>query len=477
MSNSLERRGFLKGALAAAALAPLAGSLASCAGGNTTETPAPTAGNTAGGTNSPAAGGDDNPFGVQAGDYVAHIFNGGYGVSYAEFAAKVVGEKHSGVKVSVVKGQQISQELQAKFASGDQLPAVIDNAGAGKIALATIINEVEDLTSVVESKNYEGTVIKDTLFPGVLEDGMVDGKLPQIRYVMTVFAVWYSRSLFKENGWEFPKTWDEAIALGAKAKEKGKYLFAWGTEAANYYLEMALTSAIKEGGPEVRMNIDNLAENAWRAPAIQAVFGKLKEIIDAGYFKPGGSGTKFTAAQAQWSQGQEALLYPSGAWIENEMKSQTKEGFEMVGAPAPTVSASPKMPYESLHSAADESYIVPSKGNPAVGKEFMRAMLSKDAAANFAKEIKSPTIVKDTVPADGFGSTALASQMEMLKNAGENVFSWNYENYYGLGKQHLVEWNAFMDGKRSVEELTNNMQKIMDDKRNDASVEKYKVEK
>ena len=44
-----------------------------------------------------------------------------------------------------------------------------------------------------------------------------------------------------------------------------------------------------------------------------------------------------------FSNGQEALLYPSGSWIENEMKDQTKAGFEMTGAPVPVVSASPKI--------------------------------------------------------------------------------------------------------------------------------------
>lgn len=468
MSNSMKRRGFLKGALATAALAPLAGTLASCAGGKS------------GGTSTTAGTADksaDNPFGVAKGDYIAHIFNGGYGVSYAEFAAKAVGQKQAGVNITVRKGQQIGTELQAAFASGKNLPAVIDNAGAGKIALATIINDIEDLTDVVNGKNYEGKVIKDTLFPGVLNDSTVNGKLAEIRYVLTVFAMWYSASLFKENGWEPPKTWDEVLALGAKAKEKGKYLFVWGQEAANYYLEMALTSAVKEGGAEVRIAVDNLDPKAWSHAAIKSVFGKLKECVDKGYFKPGGSGTKFTAAQAQWSNNQEALLYPSGAWIENEMKSQTKDGFQMTGFPVPTVSASPKLPYESLHSAADESYIVPSKGNVAVGKEFMRAMLSADAAANFAKEIKSPSIVKDTVPEDGFGSTALASQMKMLKAAGENVFSWRYDSYYGLGKEHLVEWNAFLDGKRTVDELIAGMQAISDKRLNDAQIKKYKVEK
>ena len=41
---------------------------------------------------------------------------------------------------------------------------------------------------------------------------------------------------------------------------------------------------------------------------MQAVFNGLKKIIDAGYVKPGGAGTQFTAAQSQWSDA--AGLHP-----------------------------------------------------------------------------------------------------------------------------------------------------------------------
>ena len=40
---------------------------------------------------------DTNPFGVQSGSTVdAVIFNGGYGIDYAEFAAKQVGRSSPG---------------------------------------------------------------------------------------------------------------------------------------------------------------------------------------------------------------------------------------------------------------------------------------------------------------------------------------------------------------------------------------------
>jgi N-acetylglucosamine transport system substrate-binding protein len=463
----LQRRQFLKFALAAAAITPLAGSLASCAAGGGSDTPA---------TQETGAVSADNPFGVPANSAVdAVIFNGGYGIDYVEFAAKQMQTLHEGVTVKVSPSTQIAQELQPRFVAGDP-PELIDNSGAGNIGIATIIAQLEDLTSVIDAPNVEGTKIRDTLFGGVLEPGTFDGKLAAINYALTVYALWYSASLFEENSWTPPKTWDEAYELGMKAKEKNKYLFVWGKEAATYYQTLAICSAIKQGGDEVRLSLENLKPD-WRSQqAVQDVFNGMKKIIDAKMFKPGGSGTQFTAAQSQWSNDQDALLYPSGSWIENEMKDATKEGFKMTGAPEPTVTSSSSMPYEALHSAAGEPFVIPSQGkNVAGGKELLRVMLSKEAATNFAKTKLAPTVVKDTVPADGFGSTALVSQTTMLSAAGENIFSWQFVDYYGMNKDQLVLWNTFLDGKSSVADLTKGLQGITDKVANDSSVTKIEI--
>ena len=461
----MDRRVFLKGAVATAALFPLGGLLASCAASGGTSSGGPT-----------GAVSGKNPFGVPKNSTVdAVIFNGGYGIAYAQNAGKVMEREMSGVTVKVSPSTQIAQELQPRFVGGNP-PDVIDDSGAGLIGINTILDQLEDLNSVVNAKNLEGTTIKDTLYPGVLAPGLFGSKLAAINYVLTVFAIWHSDSLFKQNGWEVPKTWDEAMALGAKAKAKGKFLFGWGKEAATYYLTMAIESAIKEGGDEVRLALDNLQPKCWSHPAVQSTLNALEKIVKAGYVKPGGSGTQFTAAQAQWSNAEQFLLYPSGSWIENEMKSQTKAGFAMTGSPTPTVTSGAKMPYTALHSASAEAYIVPSKGsNKAGGKEYLRVMLSKEAAGNFAKTTLASTIVKGTIPADAFGSTALKSQLAMLQGAGNDVFTWGFVDRYGLNPDLLVLWNSFLAGNSSVATLTAGMQKITDKVANDSSVKKVKV--
>ena len=161
------------------------------------------------------------------------------------------------------------------------------------------------------------------------------------------------------------------------------------------------------------------------------------------------------------------------------MKDQTKSGFKMTGAPEPTVTSNSKLPWEALHSAAGEGYIVPSQGkNVAGGKEFLRAMLSKDAAVNFAKTKLSSTIVKGTVPADGFGSTALQSQIKLLEAAGSNIFSWtvlNPADLYGMNTDQLVVWNSFLSGGSDVAKLTKGLQDITDKVANDDSIKKVQV--
>lgn len=461
-ARALGRRTLLRGTLAAAVAVPFGGVLAGCA--------------TAGGGSTKQETGkksDDNPFGVPDGSTIdAVIFNGGYGYDYVTFAGKEVKKKLPKVTPKISPSTQISQELQPRFAGGDP-PDLIDNSGSGEITFTSIQDQLEELTDVVNATNYEGKKIADTLYPGTIDSGTYGGKLLQLNYVLSLYGVWYSASLFEKNGWTPPNTWDELLDLGAKAKEKKKFLFVWGKEAATYYQTLAMDAAVKEAGDDFRLPLENLKPKSWSHPAIQKVFGYLETAVKKGYFKPGGSGTQFTAAQAQWSNAQDAILYPSGSWIENEMKDQIKEGFEMTGFVTPDISDHGAMPHQALHSTAGEGFIVPTQGkNPAGGKELLRAMLSPKAAANFAKTKLAPTVVKDTLPEDAFGSTALKSQVKMLEDAGTNTFRFDTIGNYGMNTDQLVVWNSFLSGKIDAKGLTSKLQKIMDKVAKDDSVKK-----
>ncbi|MEZ5086873.1 MAG: hypothetical protein R2722_11705 [Tessaracoccus sp.] len=82
------------------------------------------------------------------------------------------------------------------------------------------------------------------------------------------------------------------------------------------------------------------------------------------------------------------------------MLDNTAEGFRMTCSAVPTLTSSPTLPPSAIHASAAEPFVVPTAaGNVAGGKEFLRTMLSHDAAAQFAVTNLVPTVVKNTVPA------------------------------------------------------------------------------
>ncbi|MDR2996820.1 MAG: N-acetylglucosamine/diacetylchitobiose ABC transporter substrate-binding protein [Microbacterium sp.] len=466
-NTSISRRNLLRGAIATAALVPFGMTLASCA--------AP-GGSSGGGEKGKVTA--DNPFGVAANSKVdAVIFNGGYGIDYVENSAKIMAANKNlgGVTVKVSSSTKIAQELQPRFVGGNP-PDLIDNSGANSIGWNTILDQLEELDDVFEANNLEGTKIADTVYGGVKDPGTFDGKFKALNYVMTIYGIWYSGSLFEKEGYQVPKTWQDLPALGAAAKAKGKYLFLWGKEAATYYQTLVIDSAVIQGGDDVRLPLENLDPKAWSNPIIQEILTILYDLIKAGYMKPGGGGTQFTQAQSQWSLDQAALLYPSGSWIENEMKKQTAPDFKMMGMTELPLNDKQTTPAGFARAEAGEPFIVPSKSkNPAGGKELLRTMLSKESATAFAKSKFAPTIVKGTVPADGFGSTALQSQGKMLEAAGDNVFTIKSTNLYGMNSDQLPIWNSFLAGGMTVAEITKQLQALVDKVANDSSITKIEI--
>src|SRR5699024_2139742 len=107
--------------------------------------------------------------------------------------------------------------------------------------------------------------------------------------------------------------------------------------------------------------------------------------------------------------------------------------------------------------------------------ELLRIMLSEESASNFSQEKLAPTVIAGLVPEDGFGSTALVSQTDMLDAAGEDIFTFNFVATYGMNQEQLPIWNSFLSGDKTVESLTNDLQAITDRIANDDSIDKIEV--
>ena len=81
--------------------------------------------------------------------------------------------------------------------------------------------------------------------------------------------MWYNKALFKEKGWEVPKTWDEFFELGKKAKDEGIALYTYQGQAPGYNEAVIFPMLASAAGEETVEKIFNYEEGAWKDPNVK----------------------------------------------------------------------------------------------------------------------------------------------------------------------------------------------------------------
>lgn len=346
------------------------------------------------------------------------FFQGGYGIDYIKYAADLFAKLHPGSEVSVEGIQGVGEKLRPRFIAGNP-PDVIDNSGAGNLDTAALASEglLLDLAPLMNAPAFDtpGKTFAETLFPGSQAGGVFDGKQLALNMAYTVFGVWYSKSLFEEKGWTYPKTWDDMLGLCETIQSEGMACWTYQGQYPQYMVFGLLEGLVyKLGGDAVWKAVDNLEPDAWRQEAIVTAVNQVAQLASKGYIMPGTEALNHTESQTEWLKGKAAFI-PSGTWLENEMRGVTPEGFDMVVAGSPG-------PGNAIVAAAGETYFVPAQAkNPEAGMEYLRCLLSKASAAFFAQNVSSiMPVVGGTEGVDV--SPSMQSALVAVEAAGNGIF-------------------------------------------------------
>ncbi|MEV4760955.1 N-acetylglucosamine/diacetylchitobiose ABC transporter substrate-binding protein [Micromonospora sp. NPDC049559] len=469
----MNRRDMLRRTALAGALAtPAAGLLSGCALGGGGD-------DSGNGDANRGAKTEKNPFGVKDDAQLeVVIFNGGFGEDYAKAHEAMYKELHPKAPIKHSATQEISKTMQPRFVDGTP-PDVINNSGAGQIDPNGLVsqNALADLNELLAAPSLDvpGKTVKETLLPGVVDVGSYNGKFLVLNYTYAVYGIWYSAKLFAERGWQYPKTWDDHIALCKQIKNAGMAPWTYAGKHPRYMSWPLISTAIKLAGPEVALAIDNLEPNAWKSDAMKTAADAWHQIVKDGYILPGSPGLDHVQSQTAWCQGQAALI-SCGSWLESEQKKVTPAGFNMTVAPTPSLSSGDKLPFEAIRGTAGEPFIVPAKGkNVAGGLEYFRVMLSKKGAQDFTRKASSLTVVAGA--ADGVELPyGLSSVVKALAASGSNGFNWVYQNFYRKLERNLVDaaCGEFFSGRIGPADFLDQCQKGADSIASDSSVTKYK---
>lgn len=466
-AQTISRRGLLHGAVAAGAVAGT-GALTGCAmGGDSDREGAKGEANAA------------NPLGVkQDAPLEVVIFNGGLGEEYAKAHEAMYKNRFPQASIMHSATQQIAETLQPRFVAGDP-PDVLNNSGGSQIDFNGLVSQgaLADLGEVLAAPSLDDpkVPVKDTLRPGTIEAGSYDGKFLSLNYAYSAYGIWYSEKLFTERGWQYPKTWDEMIALCRRIKAAGISPWTYQGKHSRYMSWPILSAAAKLGGVDVLKAIDNLEPGAWRHEAVRAAADAYYQLAVDGFLQPGASGMDHIQSQTEWSRGKAAFI-SCGSWLENEQKAVTPPGFRMAVAPTPSLTTGDKLPFEAFRGSGSEAFVVPARaGNLRGGLEYLRVMLSRQGASDFTRKTSSlPCVAGSTAGLDL--SPGLASVTKLIDAAGPNTFTWLYNSYYRKLERTLVDAAcADLFSKRiNSAQWVDKCQQAADGIAKDASIKKYK---
>lgn len=399
------------------------------------------------------------------------FFSGGFGHDYIQYAADLFAKVHPGSTMSVEPIQGVGEKLRPRFVGGNP-PDVIDNSGAGALDFGALVSEGQllDLSPLMDAPSLDtpGKTVKETLFPGSQDGGMIDGKLYSLNMAYSVGGVWYSSTLFKEKGWTYPKTWAEMLSLCETIKSAGIAPWTYQGKYPGYMIFGLLQGLVyKKGGIQPMIDIDNLVDNAWSNKAVVDSLKEMYQLAENGYIMEGTEGLNHTESQAEWLKGKAAFI-PCGIWLENEMKGSIPENFSMV------VDQSPGEGNACL-AEGGEPFIVPSKAkNPIAGMEYLRCLISKDSAKYFAVNVSAMMPV--------FGGTegvtissGMQSAVAMAEACAGNVFPFmRYGGWYSdLGKEADAKMGDLLTKRITPDQFVEAVQAMADKVKADPDVTKF----
>ena len=467
--NPIERRTLLRRAAAVGLLAtPAVGLLSACVSSSDNTQQQST------GTKSA-----DNPLGIDASAPVEIvIFNGGLGTAYAtDVDTPLFNKKWPSAKITYSATEQISTVIQPRINAGSP-PDMINNSGSNLMDMGAIVKagQAADLTDLFAAPSLDvpGKTVADTLVPGAIEQGTYNGKPYAVNYSYTVFGLWYNKKLFDKNSWTPPTTWADFTALCDKIKAAGIVPFGFAGANASYYMVRAvMTSAAKIGTEQVLKDIDNLKPGAWQADAVKQAAAAWGQI-GTKYIDKNMLGLRHTEVQLRQDQDKVAI-YPCGSWLENEQAKDTPPTFEYAVMAYPSVTTSDQLAATAINAAAGEIYFAAAKGkNPQGGKEYLRTMLSKEAALGFTKLTKSLTVVAGA--SDGVTiSPGLTSANDVLTKAGKDVFmGYLFDTWYKkLDDESRAAANDLMFKGGDAQKFCDRMEAASQTVAKDSSVTKF----
>lgn len=343
------------------------------------------------------------------------MFEGGYGTDWHKKMASRYTQEHAaeGVRVFLWGDQRSDDIVKPRILRGDPPAAIL----TGGLPIWTLVaaDKLLPFNAQLEQAAYGGTARwRDLFIPGTLDFYTSQGKVYAIPSAFGAWACWYNARLFRQHGWQPPKTWSELDALCVKIRAAGIEPMAFQGKYPRYGW-WTFVSVIQRCGGVAAINRINAAEpGAFTHPDVVWA-ARLMQELALKHFQKGAMAMTHTESQLQFVNDKAALIF-CGIWLENEQKNTTPPDFEMRCFNVPAVEGGKGNPRMFNGEGTEFIFSLADGRNAELGQDFCRYMVSPLNAPDMGRSIGVISPMKGATPRDAV-SPALQSVLDMIDQA------------------------------------------------------------
>lgn len=396
------------------------------------------------------------------------IFEGGYGIEWHKGVAREYERLHPGVHINLWGDPRVDEKLKPRILRGDPPEVANSLLPAWKLIVA---NKLYPLDEALDSPAYgDSHTWRETLVPGVLSTYQYQGNTYAMPTDFGAWVVWYDRRLFREKGWEVPKTWGEFLALCEKSKAAGIAPIAFQGKYPIYAWSTLLTLFQRITTPDVWYAAQDIKPGAFLHPDFVRAAELLQEMTTK-YHQPGAMAMTHTESQLEWVNGRAAMVF-CGLWLPNEMKEAVPKTLEMDCFPLPPVEGGKGSPNVVYGGGGAQFFVFAESRHPEIGADFLKFMVSKERARTYTETLGALSAVRNST--EGIRLTpALQSAVQIVNNA-DGVYSDRLTSLYleFANKKLPAHLSALIQGQITPQEFSKRLEDAMEAVRQNPNIYK-----
>lgn len=381
----------------------------------------------------------------------------GFGREWIVEMSKAFVRENKDVRIELEGDPVLANSLFTKLDSGKNLADIFIPLNSAWETYA-YKGKIEPLDSLYEQKvdGEEGKTVAESMNEVYREYCSLTTKDGTHYYAFpwntTVTGIVYNKKMFREYGWEIPKTTAELKTLCDKilADTNGSVKpFVYPGKIGGYFDYIGSTWWMQSVGLEGYKSFWEFGSpdiyDLTKSPAS----GKLAALtefekffdIETGYSVSGSMSKDHTTAQMDFMRGQAAMIINAN-WMETEMKTSTPEGFEMGMMAIPFLEnaySEDGVPVQYNYTTAPDYMIIPSEAaQKELAKEFLLFSVSDDMLQMYTELTGSMRPFEYEIEDESKISDFAKDAFAIYKNS-VSYFDFSRENIYmkGYAKKYL----------------------------------------